>query len=993
MKKFVLFVLCLNIFQLVIAQNTWQQEVNYKINVSLNDVDHILSAIEKIEYINNSPDELTKIYFHLWPNAYRDSRSALAKQLYESGNKELYYGEQKNRGGIDSLDFYVDGEQVTWNYDSEHPDICCIILKKPLLPSASISITTPFKVKIPSGSISRLGHIEQSYQITQWYPKPAVYDSNGWNFMPYLNQGEFYSEYGSFEVSITLPQNYVVGATGDLQTPSEKNFLDALATKSLANIPLMLQEKQSIEGATKFPASSLEKKTLVYKQDKVHDFAWFADKRFAVLKGEVELPSSKRKVTSWAMFVPHNTLYWQNAIEYINDGTYYYSLWNGDYPYNNVTAIDGTISAGGGMEYPMITVIGNTSSKEELEVVIVHEVGHNWFYGILGSNERVHGWMDEGMNTLNEVRYVQTKYPNNTRLSDMVLNGKFHLNDLDHHDQGDVFYRMVASLALDQPIETHSAEFTSMNYGVIMYQKTGLVFYYLKDYLGDSIFDQAMHLYFEKWKFKHPQPKDLKAVFENFTGKDLSWFFTDLIQTTNHIDYKIASVRHGKTGSVVKVKNVGQVNGPIELNVFKNDLLLESVWLEPGQKEIGIASNLSEITRIAIDDSKDIPEVNRTNNNYYPNRFLFKKCEPLKFEFAFGDNEATKNNIYWLPALGWNVNDGIMLGLAFHNLGLPLKPTQYFIAPMYSFNGKKMTGIAEISHAFFPSNFIKIAKVGLSIKSFSTAPASQLNNGPSGEYFVGINPYVTFNLGKNAPKSIGRAVAFKGILNQYSTYLNPLNKIGAMAEYNYQKNKTDYSYSNLLRLEFVSNTDQNDNMLRVSTASTFESKYLRNSMNRWISVRAYAGYNLFQNSVSWLNQEKYFMSLSGASGIQDNFLENYYFDRFNPTSMQRDENMGGFRSNALLYSKSWMASINTTIQLPIKPNIFVGFVDVGAVPLNVFVNAGLGIKLGNILGVYFPLWRSSNMGANLYDNYAKEIRLTLKFNPVAKPLLFNKLLK
>ena len=992
--RFLVVLFCfIGISSHLIAQNVWQQEVNYEINVSLNDVDHVLSAFESIKYSNNSPDELTRIYIHLWPNAYRDRTSALAKQLYETGNKELFFGPQKNRGGIDSLDFKVDGEKVMWEFDADHSDVCYLILAKPLKPNQQITISTPFRVKIPSGSISRLGHIEQSYQITQWYPKPAVYDSNGWNFMPYLNQGEFYSEFGSFDVSITVPKNYVLGATGDLVTQSEKDFLDSLAVATLKNIPLLLQTKQGISGSTIFPDSDVEKKTLRYRQDMVHDFAWFADKRFAVLKGEVELPSSKRKVTSWAMFVPHNTLYWQNAIEYINDGTYYYSLWNGDYPYNNVTAIDGTISAGGGMEYPTITVIGNTSSKEELEVVIVHEVGHNWFYGILGSNERVHGWMDEGMNTLNEVRYVQTKYPDNTRLSDMVLNGKFHLNDLDHHDQGDVFYRMVASLGLDQPIETHSAEFTSTNYGVIMYQKTGLVFYYLKDYLGEQIFDQAMHEYFDKWKFKHPQPKDLQAVFEKFTGKDLSWFFTDLIQTTNHIDYKIASVRRGKTGSLVKVKNVGQVNGPIELNVFKDTLLLETVWLEPGQEEISIKSNHSEFTRIAIDDSKDIPEVNRTNNNYYPNRFLFKKMEPLKFEFAFGDNEATKNNIYWLPALGWNVNDGMMLGLAFHNLGLPLKPTQYFIAPMYSFNGKKMTGIAEISHSFFPSNCIKIAKVGLSIKSFSTAPASQLNNGPSGEYFVGINPYLTFNLGKNAPKSIGRAVTFKGILNQYRNYLNPVNKMGALAEYNYQKNKTDYRYSNVLRLEYVSNTNKDDNVLRVSTASTFESKYLRNNMDRWVSVRAYAGYNIFQNSLTGLNQEKYSMSISGASGIQDNFLENYYFDRFSGNSIQRDENMGGFRSNALFYSKSWMASVNTTIQLPIKPNVFVGFVDVGAVPSNVFVNAGLGIKLGNIMGLYFPLWRTSNMGANLYDNYAKEIRLTLKFNPVAKPLLFNKLLK
>lgn len=151
-----------------------------------------------------------------------------------------------------------------------------------------------------------------------------------------------------------------------------------------------------------------------------------------------------------------------------------------------MTAVDGTISAGGGMEYPNVTVIGNASSKEELEVVIVHEVGHNWFYGILGSNERVHGWMDEGMNTLNEMRYMQTKYPDNTRFSDMILNGRFHLEDLNHHDSGDITYSTVASLGLDQPIETHSDQFTSINYGGIMYQKTGLVFFYLKDYLGEE---------------------------------------------------------------------------------------------------------------------------------------------------------------------------------------------------------------------------------------------------------------------------------------------------------------------------------------------------------------------------------------------------------------------------------------------------------------------------------------------------------------------------
>ena len=467
------------------GQTYWQQEVNYTIQVKLNDKNHTLSAFEEFEYVNNSPNTLDKIYVHLWPNAYRNGNTALAKQKYKDGEKQLRFGKEEDKGGIDSLDFKSNGQKLNWEYDPTHIDICVITLNTPLKSGERVRISTPFKVKIPSGEISRLGHIDESYQITQWYPKPAVYDKNGWNAIPYLNQGEFYSEFGSFDVSITLPKNYVVGATGDLQTQSEVEFLNNLAKSTEGKIADFLMTKQGRGGKTALPESSSEWKTIRYTQSKVHDFAWFADKRFAVLKGEVELPKSKRKVTSWAMFVPHNTINWQHAIEYLNDGTYYYSLWNGDYPYNQVTAVDGTISAGGGMEYPNVTVIGNASSKEELEVVIVHEVGHNWFYGILGTNERVHGWMDEGMNTLNEMRYIQTKYPNNTRLSDMVANGKFHFDDLDHHDMGDVSYRAIAMLGIDQPIETHSADFTPINYGMIMYQKTGLVFFYLMDYLGE----------------------------------------------------------------------------------------------------------------------------------------------------------------------------------------------------------------------------------------------------------------------------------------------------------------------------------------------------------------------------------------------------------------------------------------------------------------------------------------------------------------------------
>ena len=204
MKKLIFIIITL----ITLPQSSWcqtyfQQEVNYTINVKLDDVKHEFAGDEKIEYINNSPTTLTYIYMHLWPNAYKDNNTALAKQLLSSGTTELYYAKDDEKGYIDQLDFKVNDIAVKWDYLKDSIDICKIILNEPLKSGDKIIISTPFHVKIPSGEISRMGHIGQSYQITQWYPKPAVFDRTGWNQMPYLNQGEFYSEYGTFDVKIT----------------------------------------------------------------------------------------------------------------------------------------------------------------------------------------------------------------------------------------------------------------------------------------------------------------------------------------------------------------------------------------------------------------------------------------------------------------------------------------------------------------------------------------------------------------------------------------------------------------------------------------------------------------------------------------------------------------------------------------------------------------------------------------------------------------------
>lgn len=1003
MRKNILFLFLLGALYSAHAQY-WQQQVDYRISVKLDDKTHRLYGELAFDYLNNSPSILDSLYIHVWPNAYKNGNSALAEQL-EGEGKKLSLMDSAKLGGMSALDFKINGSTVSWSFHPKHEDIVLIKLAQPLAPGKQLTLTTPFIVKIPSGSISRLGHIGQSYQITQWYPKPAVYDHKGWHPIPYLNQGEFYSEFGSFDVSITVPKNYVVGATGQLQNASEALFLDSLAQDTKSR----LTEIIALPGGSlrdSFPASASEWKTLRYVQDKVHDFAWFTDKRYKVLKGSVNLPESGRSVTTWALFTPANALNWQNAIEYINDGTYYYSKWNGDYPYAAVTAVDGTISAGGGMEYPMITVIGNASSAKELEVVIVHEVGHNWFYGILGSNERQHGWMDEGMNTANEMRYVATKYPNNQDMSDMVLGGKLHLNDLDHHDMGDIFYRFLAVVNADQPIETHSADFSSANYGAIMYQKTGLVFQYLRSYLGDELYDQCMHRYYDLYQFKHPYPEDMQRVVEGVSGRKLEWLFGDLIQTTKVIDYKIKSAKYFEPMNTyaIKVKNKGAVSGPIGISSLdKEGSILETQWTNPAEKRSTlIFQGNAALSEFAIDPNRNIPEINRSNNRILVNKTLFKSCEPIKLEFMFGDHEANKRNVFWTPMMAFNHSDRAMLGVAVHNFGLPFKPFQYIIAPMYSFGRNTIGGVAELSKICFPSRGPKSIKAGMSIKSFGLQEDAK---DQTQTYFLAVTPYLTLNLVPDrTPKGFLHDLTFKWLWRRDVMPMDDYTiENGLKVNHTIQWNKRRVSYASQLQFEgvlgYADVFHDVASYARISTTQVLTLTYLNRKMTRTLKFRMYGGYNLgFNPGSSYYNaMGRYSISMYGSAGYQDIFAENYYFNRSNVYGTQYANDMGGFRtgSNNLRMSNYWASTVNTTVQLPIQPNMFVAFADFGVYDNGVGVatlyNAGLGIELGEIVGVYFPLVQSANMG-DLYLNYKTSIRLTLRFNPFNLPFKLSSLL-
>jgi hypothetical protein len=940
------------------AQDYFQQEVNYIIDVTLNDENHSLNGTEYIDYFNNSPDDLESIWFHIWPNSYKDNTTALAKQKIENGSTSLHYATEEERGYINGLDFKVNGERVKWDYHPEHIDICKLFLNKPLRAGQSIRISTPFFVKIPDAKFSRLGHVDQSYMITQWYPKPAVYDKDGWHLMPYLDMGEFYSEFGRFDVSITLPSNYTVGATGDLQNQEEITRLNKLA--EITDTITQFSDDMS------FPLSALDTKTLRYIQQDIHDFGWFADKRYHVLKGEVELPHSKKIVTLWTMFTNNEADLWKNSIEYMHDAVYYYSLWNGDYPYKHCSAVDGTISAGGGMEYPNVTVIGESGNAKYLELVIMHEVGHNWFYGMLGSNERLHPWMDEGINSHNELRYMRTKYPEYNMLTNNFP--KFLRNTLDLEDytnkqmMGELMYLMNAWTGKDQPIELHSAEYTENNYGGIVYSKTAIVFDYLMAYLGEDVYDKCMRAYFKKWQYKHPQPKDLRVVFEEVSGKDLAWFFEDVIGTIKQLDYAISDVKKETTDLFITLENKGGIAGPVIISGVKDGQSMDPLWTEGFEGKKIIRYLNGDYDHIRIDYNGDMPEKNR-NNNIYKIKGLLKQCEPLKLQILGSLYHPEKTQVFFHPMMNYNIYNKHSFGLKIYNHFLPKGGFSYKLIPLYSMGTKNLTGEMNLAYTKYSQNS-RFQNFTLSING------KQYLYDYDKEY-TRIKPQLNIKLQKPSLRS-----KIDNYLSASYVYLEKENEtLGFLnGRYTFSNARTFNPYS--LHTKIEKGEEYSKAQLIMN---------LRKDLNpkKRLNVRAYLGYVNTSN-------DRYNLKMSAWNGSDDYMFSERVFSRDDNSAhkihyqQQIFIREGGLKhfTNDSLNSNQFLAStyIDYNLFNPLEL-----YTELGTNGSEFAYGSGLKLGLnangpGFYGGIQFYLPLITEEGVVDFDNYANFLRFNIYFN-------------
>ena len=971
----------------------FQQEVNYDIKVVLDDRAQTLTGNVEIEYINNSPDALSEIWMHLWGNAYKNRRTAFARQQLSHEKSAFYFAADTLLGFYKNLDFAVNGQQAIWKFDPENPDIAVVTLAQPLAPGERLTLSTPFVLHIPR-SFSRLGHVGESYQITQWYPKPAVYDARGWHAMPYLDQGEFFSEFGNFDVAITLPDNYVVGATGTVQEASEVAFLQQKEVESREKLRGKLNPKED-----PFPPSSATQKTLHYRAERVHDFAWFADKRFMVLRDTARLASGQT-VDCWAMFTNSNAELWKKGAFYVRRAVEFYSEKVGPYPYPQATAVHSALSAGGGMEYPMITVINDSGSAKSLDEVITHEVGHNWFYGLLASNERDHPFLDEGFNSYYELRYME-KYWGGGSLTDEV---KLPRRLYNVQEQGSLIenaYLLLAREHVATPPDSHSDAFRPLTYGLNVYLKTALCLAWLEQAAGTAKFDAAMQDYFRSWQFRHPYPEDVQASFQK-SGLDAAWFF-QAMQTERQADYALQGVRPENGAWKLDIENKGDLQAPFAVTALQDGKPVSTQWYPASatpRRTVDFPATPADA--FVIDYQHATLDVQRKNNQRRTGGLL-PGLEPLQFKpLALVENPA-KSTLAVLPWLGWNNYDKTMLGGLLYNPVLPSRKFQYFIAPGYAFGSKQLVGLVDLRYKLFPGGLFPKITLGVSAKTFD------FDYNFTHDYYSKFYRFVPQVRAELATR--GTANTFRHFINVRTLFIG--REVGQFDTSNVFSGKS-WARSTIYEMRYEAVQKRLPNPYRF--VATLESqpdyrnqfdqpaKYVRSSLEwrqqfyyqakRKVTARAFVGYFL-QNTMRHRSVERVAFALN-PQGFNDYRFDDVYISRSDNEglrSRQVSQTEGGFKApfgfpfrKTLGNSNNYILALNLKADLParlpwglpLRPWLDVGYFGASDEALigserpskvQVLWSAGMMLEFFNgNLEVYLPLANSKN----LKDRYCEQ---------------------
>ena len=598
--KLVLNLIFLIVFGVGFSQNNtsyWQQKADYKIAIDLDVETHQYKGVQELTYTNNSPDTLYRVFYHLYFNAFQPgSEMDIRSRNIEDSDKRV--GDRISKllpseiGFIKPQRLTQDGVLLSFEIAGT---ILEVDLNTPILPNKSTVFTMDWDAQIPI-QVRRSGRNNAegiAYSMTQWFPKIAEYDFEGWHAVPYIAR-EFHSVWGDYDVRIKLDENYIIGGTGYLQNSDKKG----------------LGEKT--KGSTR---------TLHFKAPNVHDFAWAADKNF--IHDTYKGPNGVI-LNFYYKNDPEIIENWKNLQEKTAQLLSYFNKHIGDYPYKQYSVIQG---GDGGMEYAMCTLITGKRKLESLIGVTAHELAHTWFQFLLATNESKHEWMDEGF----------TSYISNLAMNEIMKEGKDNPNSNSYRG-----YSYIATSGKEQPQSTQADRYaTNTGYGVAAYSKGAVFLSQLEYVIGKDNLNKTLLRYYKEWAFKHPTPNDFIRVAEKVSGAELDWYLTDWTQTTNTIDYGIKNIVSEKEKTTITIERIGLMPMPIDIKVTYEDgatdnfyiplqmmrtnkpnpqlseswnVLPDWAWAYPNYSFV--LKKDKKIKSVAIDASSLMADINLENNTY-----------------------------------------------------------------------------------------------------------------------------------------------------------------------------------------------------------------------------------------------------------------------------------------------------------------------------------------------------------------------------------------
>ena len=581
----------------------FQQAVAYQMEVDMDVASNRYQGTQMLAYTNNSPDTLTRVFYHLYYNAFQPG------SMMDVRSRTIADPDQRVKDRISKLPpveiGYIHTKRLTMNGKpvsfKEVGTILEVELIEPILPNSTVKFEMEFEGQVPL-QVRRSGRDSDEgvrYSMSQWYPKMANYDEQGWHANPYVAR-EFYGIWGDFDVKITIDKTYTIGGTGYLQNPNQ------------------IGHGYQDDGVK---VSEPKGKTLTWHfiAPQVHDFMWAADNKYK--HDKVQMANG---ITVHHFYIPGEKTMenWEKLKEYTPKAIDYLSKNFGQYPYKQFSVVQG---GDGGMEYAMSTLITGERTLPSLVGVMVHELAHSWFHGVLASNESLYPWMDEGF----------TSYASNLAMASI-----FQPNPSPQRNSYGGYYRLVKS-GLEEPMSTHSDHYqTNSAYGAAAYSKGAVFLAQLGYVIGDDVRDRGMLRYWNTWKFKHPNVNDLIRVMEKESGLELDWYKEYFVNSTKTIDYGVKEVKASEEGTSITLERVGAMPMPVDVVITYKDGTKELVYLPleimRGEKKaelnapsivlsqdwpwthplytISLKRALNTIKSVEIDPSKRMADVQLENN-------------------------------------------------------------------------------------------------------------------------------------------------------------------------------------------------------------------------------------------------------------------------------------------------------------------------------------------------------------------------------------------